>query len=195
MLIEINIHPHWQESKLSFYYFNYPRVRMAITSFFAGLLLLLAASNAMAQVSRLDGEWYSPKWKYGYRLKNGVGIATSTNSPNFKPGDEIIRIFHIEGNDFEGEQVYRDGRFYRIYLTPENDGRLFIRGEGNISWHMERIRRPSQERSDKTKENIAKAKCLLFEAARQSCASAGSYAQCMNIRWGQDWMAQERRCQ
>ena len=180
---------------MSFYYLNRPRVRTAITSVLSGLFLLLAASTTMAQVSRLDGEWYSPKWKYGYRLKNGVGIATSTNSPNFKPGDEIIRIYDIEGNHFEGEQVYRDGRFYRIVLTLENDGRLFIRGENNISWHMERVRRPSQERSDTTKENIAKAKCLLFEAARQSCASAGSYAQCMSIRWGKDWTAQERRCQ
>ena len=178
-----------------FCYFNYRGFRKAFTSALSALLLLLAASTAMAQVSRLDGDWYSPKWKYGYRLKNGAGIATSTNSPNFKPGDEIIRIYHIEGNDFEGEQVYRDGRFYRIELTLENDGRLFIRGEGNISWYMERLRRPSQERSDTTKENIAKAKCLVFEAARQSCAAAGSYDRCMGIRWGQDWMAQERRCQ
>lgn len=180
---------------MPFYYFRHSRTLAAIASVVSGLLLFLAAGTAMAQVNRLDGEWYSPKWKYGYRLKNGVGIATSTNSPNFKPGDEIIRIYHIDGNDFAGEQVYRDGRFYRIYLTLEQDGRLFIQGEGNIAWHMERLRRPSQERSDRTRENIAKAKCLLFAAARQSCAAAGSYAQCMSIRWGQDWVAQERLCQ
>ena len=144
--------------------------------------MLLCIGTATAQVSRLDGEWYSPQWKYGYRLKNGVGIATSTNSPNYKPGDEIIRVFHVEGNYFEGEQVYRDGR-------------LFIMGERNVSWYMERVSRPAPERSDRAKEGVAKAKCLLFQAARQSCASAGSYAQCMSIRWGEDWMSQQSRCQ
>lgn len=159
------------------------------------LCMLLCIGTATAQVSRLDGEWYSPQWKYGYRLKNGVGIATSTNSPNYKPGDEIIRVFHVEGNYFEGEQVYRDGRFYRINLTLEPDGRLFIMGERNVSWYMERVSRPAPERSDRAKEGVAKAKCLLFHAARQSCASAGSYAQCMSIRWGEDWMSQQSRCQ
>jgi hypothetical protein len=54
--------------------------------------VLLAASffivaiNANAQLAALDGNWYSTQWKYGYVLKNGVGIATSTNSPNFQVG-------------------------------------------------------------------------------------------------------------
>ena len=48
---------------------------------------------------------------------------------------------------------------------------------------------------DRAKEGVTKAKCLLFQAARQSCASAGSYAQCMSIRWGEDWMSQQSRCQ
>jgi len=179
---------------LSFYYAIYYRSQV-LRFMFCALCMLGFIGTATAQISQLDGEWYSTQWKYGYRLKNGVGIATSTNSPNFKVGDEIIRIDHIEGNSFEGEQVYRDGRFYRIYLTLEPDGRLFIMGERNISWHMERVRRPSTERSDKAREGVAKAKCLLFAAARQSCASAGSYSQCMNIRWGKDWTAQETLCQ
>src|SRR5262249_22303591 len=30
-----------------------------------------------------DGHWYSSEWKYGYRLRDGVGVASSTNSPRF----------------------------------------------------------------------------------------------------------------
>ena len=39
-----------------------------------------------------------------------------------------------------------------------------------------------------------KAKCVLFEAARQSCAAAGSYPQCMTIRWGENWSVQDNIC-
>jgi hypothetical protein len=57
---------------------------------------------AQADVSQFDGHWYSSAWRYGYRLQNGVGIATSSNSPRFKPGDIIIRIRATGPNAFAG---------------------------------------------------------------------------------------------
>jgi hypothetical protein len=87
-----------------------------------------------------DGHWYSPEWKYSYQLRSGIGTATSTNSTNFKPGDVIVRIRPTGPNSFAGEQVYRDGRWYKIKGSMRTDGRLYIEGERNVSWAMERIR-------------------------------------------------------
>lgn len=95
---------------------------------------------AMAPPSRaFDGHWYSPEWKYGYRLVDGVGVATSTNSSRFNVGDVIIRIRAVAPGIFEGEQVYRDGRWYRIRGELRSDGRIYIAGEKNVSWTMVQI--------------------------------------------------------
>jgi Caspase domain len=85
-----------------------------------------------------DGHWYSPEWKYGYRLRDGIGIASSTNSPKFKVGDVIIRIRAVGSKTFEGQQVYRDGRWYHIRGELRSDGRIYIDGEKNVSWFMTR---------------------------------------------------------
>jgi serine/threonine protein kinase len=99
-----------------------------------------AAATAISSPNRaFDGHWYSPEWKYGYRLQDGVGIASSTNSPRFSVGDVIIRIRAVAPKVFEGEQVYRDGRWYRIRGELRSDGRIYISGEKNVNWHMERI--------------------------------------------------------
>jgi hypothetical protein len=37
-------------------------------------------------------------------------------------------------------------------------------------------------------------KCLSFNIARQTCASAGSYERCMSIRYGEDWTTRESEC-
>ncbi len=87
-----------------------------------------------------DGHWYSPEWKYSYQLSKGIGTATSTNSTNFKPGDVILKIRATGPNSFVGEQIYRDGRWYNIKGSMRPDGKLYIQGDKNVSWAMERIR-------------------------------------------------------
>lgn len=100
-------------------------------------LLHPGSAHAQAVDSRVfDGHWYSPQWRYGYILRDGIGVATSTNSSKFRVGDVIIRIYAVGPWTFVGEQVYRDGRWYRIrgHLAP--DGRIYIDGEKNVSWYM-----------------------------------------------------------
>jgi hypothetical protein len=87
-----------------------------------------------------DGAWYSPEWKYGYTLRNGVGTATSSNSTKFKPGDVIIRLRATGTNTFAGEQIYRNGVWHRISGTLRSDGNIYIDGDKNVSWVM----RPSR---------------------------------------------------
>jgi hypothetical protein len=87
----------------------------------------------------IDGNWYSKQWKYGYVLKNGVGTATSTNSPNFQVGQQILQLTATSHTTFSGRQVYTDGKFYLVTATLHADGRLHFEGEKNAKWVMERV--------------------------------------------------------
>ncbi|CAN1564877.1 Sel1-like repeat [Burkholderiaceae bacterium] len=102
------------------------------------------SSNANAPLATLDGNWYSSQWKYGYVLKDGVGVATSTNSPNFQVGQSIIRLTATSSTTFVGQQVYTDGKFYQVNAKLQTDGRLYFEGEKNVKWVMERIGAPPQ---------------------------------------------------
>lgn len=93
------------------------------------------ATPAQPLEAAFDGSWYSPEWKYGYQLRNGVGIATSTNSANFSVGQPIIRIRAVNSTEFVGEQVYRTGRWHRIRGVLRG-GRLYIDGDKDVSWYM-----------------------------------------------------------
>ena len=100
----------------------------------------LAVSAASADdISQLDGDWYSFKWKYGYSLNNGKGVAFATNSPNFKVGQEIVRLSSTGKNAFVGENIYKDGKFYKVKATLQPDGKLLFEGEKNVKWEMEKI--------------------------------------------------------
>jgi branched-chain amino acid transport system permease protein len=90
-------------------------------------------------IQTIDGNWYSPQWGYGYTLKDGVGIATSTNSPNFQVGQNIIQLRALSATTFTGQQVYTDGRFYLVNVILQPDGRLYFEGEKNAKWLMERV--------------------------------------------------------
>lgn len=97
------------------------------------------ATQSNAQLAALDGNWYSTQWKYGYVLKDGLGVATSTNSPNFQVGQNIIQLTATSPNTFTGQQVYKDGKFYRVDARLQADGRLYFEGEKNAKWIMDRV--------------------------------------------------------
>ena len=102
--------------------------------------MLLLNSIAFANdMSQLDGDWYSYKWKYGYSLSNGKGVAFATNSPNFKIGQEIIRLTAVGKGSFVGENIYKDGKFYKVKATLQSNGKLLFEGEKNVKWEMEKI--------------------------------------------------------
>lgn len=96
------------------------------------------SDQAQAALTRLDGRWYSDEWAYGYTLSGGEGTATVSNSPNFKPGDKIIFLKSLGDTRFAGEQVYKDGQFYRITANLMPDGRLAFQGERGVKWIMRR---------------------------------------------------------
>ena len=103
---------------------------------------LMVVINVNAQLAVLDGNWYSSQWKYGYVLKDGLGVATSTNSPNFQVGQNIIQLTATSPNTFTGQQVYTDGKFYKVQVKLQADGRLYFEGEKNAKWVMDRVGSP-----------------------------------------------------
>lgn len=115
-----------------------------ITLIFCGL------STAYAQnaLEAIDGNWYSAQWKYGYVLKDGIGTATSTNSPNFQVGQQILQLTATSHTTFSGRQVYTDGKFYLVNATLHADGRLYFEGEKNAKWVMERVGSSAQTSPD-----------------------------------------------
>lgn len=102
-------------------------------------LMSLYSLALAADISQIDGEWYSYKWKYGYTLKNGKGTATITNSPFFEIGQEIVRLKAVGKDSFVGENVYKDGAFYKVKVTLQPSGKLLFEGEKNAKWEMEKI--------------------------------------------------------
>ena len=110
------------------------------TCFLVLVALLLTYQSARANgIERLNGEWYSFQWKYGYTLVNGKGYATITNSPNFENGQEIVRLTPVSRESFVGENVYKDGKLYKVKVTLQPDGTLLFEGEKNVKWTMTRI--------------------------------------------------------
>lgn len=92
------------------------------------------------ELKSINGIWYSAQWKYGYELKNGIGVATSSNSPKFAPGDVILKLTPVMFGQFEGEQMYKDGKFYKVQVSVTADGRLFFEGDKNVKWYMDRVK-------------------------------------------------------
>lgn len=119
------------------------------------ILMLTKVANA-AEISKLNGEWYSYKWKYGYTLKDGKGYATVVNSPNFKENQEIVRLAALSDTSFFGENVYKDGKFYKVKVTLKSDGKLYFEGEKNAKWEMEKITPQTLVELKKTSKNIEK---------------------------------------
>ncbi len=106
---------------------------------FALALFLFNSLAAANDITQIDGDWYSFKWKYGYSLSNGKGIAFVTNSPNFKVGQEIVRLTAVGKNSYVGENIYKDGKFYKVKVSLQSDGKLLFEGEKNVKWEMEKI--------------------------------------------------------
>jgi hypothetical protein len=96
-----------------------------------------AESAARQQAATLDGVWTSAQHRYGFRLAGNAGTATQTNSPKFKPGDVILQITSRSGNSFQGQQLFRDGRWKPVTGNLVNPATLQMQ-EGKFRWMMTR---------------------------------------------------------
>ena len=146
------------------------------------LALLLISSVASANdISQLDGDWYSFKWKYGYSLSSGKGVAFATNSPNFKVGQEIVRLTAVGKNSFVGENVYKDGKFHKVKATLDQDGKLLFEGEKNVKWEMERIESNKLSELKKSKNLPAGMVGVYYPETPDQCDETAGFESRLNI--------------
>jgi hypothetical protein len=54
-------------------------------------------------------------------------------------GQTIIQLSATSPTTFSGQQVYTDGKFYRVSVVLQPDGRLYFEGEKNAKWVMDRV--------------------------------------------------------
>jgi hypothetical protein len=95
----------------------------------------------------LDGEWitYPPNaWKYGFRISGDIGVATISNSPKYKVGDDILRITKTSPTTFHGHQICTDGNFYPVTGTLLQDGRLEMQISGCYPTNWMMVRKQSK---------------------------------------------------
>jgi TPR repeat protein len=130
-------------------------VECLTTSYKLRIAALVPSTIAPANngIQSLNGNWYSAQWKYGYTLQNGVGVATSTNSPNFQVGQNIIQLTPTALNKFSGQQVYTDGKFYNVTATLQPDGSLYFEGDKNVKWTMTRVGATNNAAASRTTES------------------------------------------
>src|SRR5438477_522764 len=105
------------------------------------LLVLLAASFACGpfptspqlpdgtrpsagQPHSFDGTYYHQGLRFGFRVTGNQGIATVSNSREYKPGDVMLRFTPTGPRSFSGEQLCADGIFHAVGGTLADDGSL-----------------------------------------------------------------------
>jgi hypothetical protein len=83
----------------------------------------------------LDGQWFSVQFQYGFKIQGDIGIATLSNSPNFAPGDVILRFERQSEIEFRGEQIFTDGNWYAVSGRQADANTLAMTGGGQV-WTM-----------------------------------------------------------
>ena len=149
------------------------------------ICLMMPIAYAQDALDAIDGNWYSTQWKYGYVLKNGIGTATSTNSPNFKVGQNILILSATSPTTFTGRQVYTDGKFYNVQATLQADGRLYFEGEKNVKWVMERV-----DSNRSTPANVVNTRFTLVNRSAEPIFKV-FISPLQSTGWGQDILGEE----
>jgi len=91
--------------------------------------------------------------------------------------------------------VFSDGSFrqnQKFYNLCSSDSVAFrfTKNTGNLNLAYEKFNK--QESDMRRSEKFSK--CFAYSIARQTCASAGSFENCMSVRWGKDWNGKETEC-
>jgi len=72
--------------------------------------------------AKIQGEWLSPKWNYGFRIEGMSGYVTQWNykyNPNDKTveGDKVLTIDKITATGFLAKQQFFNGSLVSIVGT------------------------------------------------------------------------------
>jgi len=76
----------------------------------------------------LDGEWYSPKYKYGMRINGTTGITGAFLT------DTLLVIKSFDGTYYHATQKYTNGTWRNVILKLNSRNELYMKGE--VEWTM-----------------------------------------------------------
>lgn len=101
-----------------------------------------AQSDPSDMVSKVQGEWFTPKWSYGFRVEGKVGYVTKWNykyNPNDKTtvGDKVFTIDEITETGFKGKQKFFNGKWVPIVVTLLDRNTLKLEAGPEV-WNMVR---------------------------------------------------------
>ncbi len=85
-----------------------------------------------------DGEWHCPDYKYSFQIRGKEGVATLSNSPNYKVGENILRIDSFDGTNYHGQQIFTDGKWHKVTLQLLTN-EIVMKGSG-YNWKMVRTK-------------------------------------------------------
>ncbi len=145
---------------------------------------ILAAAHSFSyatDINQIDGDWYSYKWKYGYTLKNGKGLASISNSIRFDVGEEIVSLKAVGDNVFVGANIYKDGLFYKVKATLQPNGKLLFEGEKNVKWEMEKIDSNKLSELKKSKNIPAGMVGMYYPDTPDQCDEIGGFETRLNV--------------
>ena len=104
----------------------------------ADMEIMLFKQKQVQSSAAFDGNWYSPDYRYGFRIHGSIGIATETIAPKkYRIGDIILRIKVYSENTFHGEQIFSDGVGRGVKGTLMDADTIQMEG-GSYTWTMVR---------------------------------------------------------
>ncbi|MCA8881342.1 MAG: hypothetical protein KDA73_15630 [Rhodobacteraceae bacterium] len=100
-----------------------------------------ASQSKQNLLERIQGNWYSPDFDYGFDIEGDIGIATLSNAPGvYNAGDPMLRISEVREDAISGEQIFTNGHWYRVRISVLDENTIELDGRGFI-WKMIRPRR------------------------------------------------------
>ena len=89
-----------------------------------------AAVPGTGVAAGLNGAYYNQELRFGFLVTGNQGIATVSNSPNYKPGDVMLRFSPTGPGSFTGQQLCTDGVFHPVTGTLADDGSIDMAIQG-----------------------------------------------------------------
>lgn len=87
-------------------------------------------------LKQLQGFWYSPRYRYGFVVKDNVGLTTISNAPTaYAPGDTMLRIDGNDKDSLTGTQIFTNGTWYTVSIFLLDSNTIRMEG-GGFQWEM-----------------------------------------------------------
>ncbi len=94
------------------------------------------------RITTFNGEWLSQEFAYAFEIANRIGVVTLPSSSATRVGDIVLVITFVDGNKFNGRQIFSNGSIQDVIGQLVDPDTLSMVG-GGLSWSMTRISSPN----------------------------------------------------